>query len=762
MPSVSGLGLKERAPLRPQCHLDRLHQYVWAETQNLLIGRDPLSLLENLQPLLAKKEMEKLREEIHLVFATLKDPLEWLLDMLEASSDWKGKGHSLAYHIAHELQFWIKEHPNCQLSGSRLRKLQSRVFPILAQCHISLMDLLISICQLHTADRCHLLGHISHLQLKGKFKEAAILSIKLKLQPDLEVEKMCVPLLLQDKMNLVESYVEEYPHLQQQLLCLLDSWCEPGFRTETITRQYRGLANIRPEKIHRKMLSKLIFRFLDKYSLDLALCPNATNQRHLGTLKYLFYKRFVEKTMTQENWTEHVQSIIENNQWLQEQLVQLLASYRHLNSAATWALHCSLPEDTLPCEVADELKALKSHKRDDVLKQKVANCEEWRKDHYYQLPIPRENVLFLSKWEEVQKCKEHVLQPGQVIGIDMEWRPSFGTVGRKSRVSVVQMAVHDQVFLLDMLQLLKQDGKDEALSSFFQTLFVDPTITKLGYGMAGDLHSLALSCTAFKDLDKHLCGVLDLLAVHKQLPKCSGVIRKGCRKMDALPLEDEEAQCGMPLEKGLSLLVQDVLGKPLDKTEQLSNWEKRPLREGQILYAALDAYCLLEVYTKLQKDLAGFGLNVNSLALHPKKVCTEVKAKKLPNKQRMPPACSEKSAARVAETPSSSVSISVRDFRVVCDNMLQGLGRYLRCLGADVRMLENDDEHSKAAKIAIQEDRVILTSGLPYQTLRSQVGEGRCFSVDCSEKAKEQALWVLKHFSIQVTLADVFSRCQLE
>lgn len=39
---------------------------------------------------------------------------------------------------------------------------------------------------------------------------------------------------------------------------------------------------------------------------------------------------------------------------------------------------------------------------------------------------------------------------------------------------------------------------------------------------------------------------------------------------------------------------------------------------------------------------------------------------------------------------------------MVCDNMLQGLGRYLRCLGVDVRLLDNEDDHRKAAEVSAQ------------------------------------------------------------
>ncbi|GLD55207.1 exonuclease mut-7 homolog isoform X2 [Lates japonicus] len=75
-------------------------------------------------------------------------------------------------------------------------------------------------------------------------------------------------------------------------------------------------------------------------------------------------------------------------------------------------------------------------------------------------------------------------------------------------------------------------------------------------------------------------------------------------------------------------------------------------------------------------------------------------------------------------------------------------------------MLENTDDHRVAAKLAHAEGRVTLTCGQPFQSLRSQVGEGRCLSLDCSEKARDQAVRVLKHFNVQPTLSDIFSRCQ--
>ncbi|XP_074066704.1 exonuclease mut-7 homolog isoform X2 [Macrotis lagotis] len=685
--------------------------------------------------------------------------------MLESCKGSKGKGHSLEYYITNELARWLKEHPKDPQSGLKLKKLQARAFGVLADTQSNLLEPMISIYQLQKADRNSLLGNVNHLYHKGKYKEAVILSTKLKLQPELDVEKMCTPLLLQDKANLVEDYVANYPHLQSQLLQIMDTWCHPTFNTKDIARQYQNVPPSRADKLNQKMLSKLVFRLLSQYNLDPALCPNVMNQRHLGTLRYLFYKRFVEKSMTQENWEDHIQNMVGDNLWLQEQLIQLLISYCDVATAAEWALYYHLSGESLPAKVTEKMHELQHQGRVEVTKERTYDSKMDKKnDYYYQLPIARENIHFLHTWEEVFKCRDVVLQPGQVVGIDMEWRPSFGLVGRP-RVSVLQIATKEHVYLLDLLQFSKlgQEEKEKELCHFFWKLFSDPSVIKLGYGMAGDLCSLSSTYPILRDMEKQAQGILDLLQVDKQLQKNFGLWKKHHTPVDSLcPEASPIAKNPRHSEKGLSLLVQNLLGKPLDKTEQLSNWEKRPLREEQILYAASDAYCLLEVYELLCKDPAHFGLTANLKESLEGKQSTKPRAKKPLSKQGMQ-SPSEQVLATTGETLSANAfpEISAKDFSVVCDTMLQGLARYLRCLGVDARVLENSDDHRQAAEIARKEGRIILTSGLPYYKLQAQVGEGRCFSVNCSDKAKQQALSVLKHFNVRVTLTDIFSRCQV-
>ena len=55
---------------------------------------------------------------------------------------------------------------------------------------------------------------------------------------------MCVPLILQNKLALVESYVAGHSYLEQRLVTLLDSWCHPSFSLEEITRYGASLSEL--------------------------------------------------------------------------------------------------------------------------------------------------------------------------------------------------------------------------------------------------------------------------------------------------------------------------------------------------------------------------------------------------------------------------------------------------------------------------------------------------------------------------------------
>lgn len=734
-------------------------------------GLDPTALKDQLFELWTQKDLKTLKLAALQGFSKLSNPLEAVLIILESCpGKQKGRSLTLGLHILMEFQTWMKEHPQVSLSSlpeEEAVSLQQRALSLLTDTQPKFMEALINLYQLSSVEPSKLRLEIIRLQALNSYKEAVSVAIKLKLQNDLNMEEMCIPLILQDKLTLVESYVQGHKHLEQALVALMDSWCHPNFDVCQINKQFPRLTISRQHMgaIQPKLLTKHVIRLMEKYNVDQALCPNALYKRRLDSLRYLMYKAFVENGMTEENWSDHVQLVVADDLELQIQLVEMLAKYSSLRKAAQWSIRYNIPRARVPCAVWATQQTLPQHLQQVLLNDSSPN-EDWVSspshcEKFYQTPLTRDKVLFVDTLEALQRCQTTLLKEGVVVGVDMEWQPAFGSVSSQ-QVALIQLAISEQVFLMDLC--VKKFCQHPDTISFIRKLFSQPNVLKLAYGMSGDLKCLFATWQQLIDEPLKMKGVLDLLNVHQK------IIR---RKMKRIQNGPKEVLVGEDsAEKGLSLLVQQVLGQPLDKSEQMSNWEKRPLRVSQIRYAVADAYCLLDVYNVLSSKPEQFGLPAD---LHSISVgqTEKVKEKKQKNKQD----CSKEEChgAQKVSSPSPAVEkgllcgeqscedlppVPPQQLRVVCDNMLQGLGRYLRCLGVDVVMLENTDDHKKAAELAHQENRVILTCGQPYQSLRSQVGEGRCLALECSEKARDQAVRVLRHFNVQPTTSDVFSRCQ--
>jgi len=155
---------------------------------------------------------------------------------------------------------------------------------------------------------------------------------------------------------------------------------------------------------------------------------------------------------------------------------------------------------------------------------------------------------------------------GNIYGFDTEW--SDEDIG----VSILQIASLKSVVLLDIPALSNSAEGCEALEKTVGRMFANCTM--VGFSCRQDITKLRGSPTKSKD-KKHWLhsseGVVDLQPI--------------LAKTDA-----------SSTKLGLSRVCERFLGKPLDKSEQCSLWNARPLSLRQRTYAALDAWTVRSIY----------------------------------------------------------------------------------------------------------------------------------------------------------------------
>ncbi|KAI9491900.1 ribonuclease H-like domain-containing protein [Zychaea mexicana] len=193
---------------------------------------------------------------------------------------------------------------------------------------------------------------------------------------------------------------------------------------------------------------------------------------------------------------------------------------------------------------------------------------------YYQLPNQVRPVM-VDNHHKVMQLKATLAQT-RICGLDTEWVPQFARSGT-IKTALMQIASdRGVVYLVDIAKALHPMNIAllQDMDLVLRMLFEEKQIIKLAYDFNGDF-SLLKECMPTAS-DWYTANLVDFKSLR--------------------------TKHGEPIPGGLAGVVSTFLGVSMNKKQQLSNWEQRPLTVDQATYAASDAYCLIEIYGNLVND----------------------------------------------------------------------------------------------------------------------------------------------------------------
>lgn len=172
------------------------------------------------------------------------------------------------------------------------------------------------------------------------------------------------------------------------------------------------------------------------------------------------------------------------------------------------------------------------------------------------------NVAYLHNAFDINLwVQQHVLNKNiGIIGLDIEWKPVFSKHARQSRTSVLQIAAKDEVLVISLLNMSTSD-----IPSTLKHVLESPSIQKIGVGIKDDADKMR------QHWNTKVENAIDLASI---ISNCFP--DAGCRSLKDIT----------------AFLIDYTMEK--NKKITLSNWEKFPLSQSQLHYAAIDAWVAME------------------------------------------------------------------------------------------------------------------------------------------------------------------------
>ncbi|MEG2850010.1 MAG: 3'-5' exonuclease, partial [Bacteroidales bacterium] len=153
------------------------------------------------------------------------------------------------------------------------------------------------------------------------------------------------------------------------------------------------------------------------------------------------------------------------------------------------------------------------------------------------------------------------LSSQKVLGFDTETKPCFVAKVPRNKMAILQLSGEDKAYIFRLQQI----GVPAKLAG----LLSNPFVIKVGAAVHDDIKGLQ----EYRNFIPR--GFIDL----QKLAPEYGIEEKSVRKMSAI-----------------------ILHKRVSKSQQLSNWESAQLSDGQLMYAATDAWVCKEMYHKLMAN----------------------------------------------------------------------------------------------------------------------------------------------------------------
>ena len=195
----------------------------------------------------------------------------------------------------------------------------------------------------------------------------------------------------------------------------------------------------------------------------------------------------------------------------------------------------------------------------------------------------------ISNPDELVRCFDDLITTVEaslpVIGFDVEWGEDC------EGAALLQLSSSKKAMLIDVPALLKSSEGCIALGKTAGNLFAG-NISK-----SHPIIAVGFSCR------EDIVRLRSSVSIERSTPWFTS--RSNLVDIKPIIATDEPKL----KEYGLSRLCEHYIGKPLDKAEQCSFWDRRPLSESQRIYAALDAWAVVAICSKLPRNTIFQGNN---------------------------------------------------------------------------------------------------------------------------------------------------------